>query len=111
MSASSFENARLICSLHSEFSVYFAREPIRVRKRARILLVLIQTCNPGARVLPGRGETSSMCNRGLMTFSAGGHIIHKLATSYPQDFYAQAALDRQNFKEFSFDKNRVRSHK
>ena len=46
-----------------------------------------------------------------MAFSAGGHIIHKLVTSYSQDIYAQAALDRQNFKKFSFDKNRVKRHK
>ena len=76
-----------------------------------VLLVLIQTCNAGARGLLGRSETSSRCNGGLMAFSAGAHIIHNLATSYPQDIYAQAAHDRQNIKEFSFDKNRMKSYK
>ena len=46
-----------------------------------------------------------------MAFSAGAHIIHNLATSYPQDVYAQAAHVRQNIKEFSFDKNRMKSYK
>ena len=54
VSASSFENARLICSLHSELSVCFAREPKRVRKRARILVVLGQTCNVDTRGLIGQ---------------------------------------------------------
>ena len=34
-----------------------------------------------------------------------------IVTGIPQDIYAQATLDRQNFKEFSFDKNRENSHK
>ncbi len=61
--------------------------------------------------LPGRSETSSRCNGGLMAFCAGVHIIHNLVTTYPQDIYAQAAHDRQNIKEFSFDKNRMKCYK
>ena len=54
VSASSLENARLVCSLHSELSVCIAREPKRVRKRARILLVLVQVCNASTRELLGQ---------------------------------------------------------
>ena len=52
--ALSLENARLVSSLHSELSVCFAREPKRFRKRARILVVLGQTCNVDTKALIGR---------------------------------------------------------
>ena len=110
VSASSLENARLICSLHREFSVCFAREPIRVRKRSRILLVLVQTCNADASVLPIRSEMRNRRNRGLIAFNASGRIIHNLVTSYPQDIYAQAARVRRYCSEFSFDKNKIKIH-
>ena len=111
VSASSLENARLICSLHSELSVCFAREPKRVRKRARILVVLGQTCNADSRELPGQMPPDRRLPRRLEAGRTRRWAIHKLATSYPQVIYAQAGRFRQKFTEFSVGKNRANSHK